>query len=253
MKPAKRAQMIWTADMRFYFKPIPGLTIVTLISLAILIALGTWQYQRLQWKTALLAEIDIAAEAPPIGSFTDIQRLLDDGKPVDFRRFGSDGNAQGTPFFLVFKPEQGRINWRVFSPVTQGGVTAFAALDLIQDQDRDGLEAGPEGPLPLVGYVRAYRVKPRGAARSSPEKNRWFGFNPIPDTYDWADQVPGYVDMRYYIDVVDGAEDAAALPVRKPDIRNNHFDYMLTWYGLAITLLVIYFIFHAKQGRLGRR
>ena len=43
---------------------VPGLT--TLVMLAILIALGTWQVERLQWKTALLAQMDAAEAAPGV-------------------------------------------------------------------------------------------------------------------------------------------------------------------------------------------
>ena len=59
--------------------------------------------------------------------------------------------------------------------------------------------------------------------------------------------------MRYYIDVVPGVTQAAELPLKRPNIRNNHLDYMLTWYGLALALLVIYLILHAQRGRLGLR
>jgi len=30
-------------------------------------------------------------------------------------------------------------------------------------------------------------------------------------------------------------------------IVNNHLDYALTWYGLAIVMLVIYFIFNTRK------
>jgi surfeit locus 1 family protein len=34
------------------------------------------------------------------------------------------------------------------------------------------------------------------------------------------------------------------------DIPNNHLAYALTWFGLALTLTVIYLLYHAKQDRL---
>ena len=59
--------------------------------------------------------------------------------------------------------------------------------------------------------------------------------------------------MRYYVDRVPGALDASLLPPKRPDIRNNHFDYMLTWYGLAIVMLIIYGVMHHREGRLSWR
>ena len=231
---------------------MPGLTIVTVIALAILISLGTWQYQRLQWKTKLLSEIDQVADAPPFRSVSEIQEALDAGRPIDFRRvqFGAETFENETPFF-VFTPSNRNVSWRVFRRIQQKQTTFFAAQETVSDNERSEALSTASQPVTLVGYVRLAR-KVRGAAKSTPEKNRWFGFNPMADTHDWADQVRGGADVRFYIDTVQGATSADVLPARRPEIRNNHFDYMLTWYGLAIVLFVIFLILHRRAGRLGR-
>lgn len=239
--------------MKAWFRPMPGLTIVTIIALAILIALGTWQYQRLQWKTALLADVEAVAEAPPFRSLNEVQNALESGQPIDFRRIAIE--AEYTPSahgpFFVFTPQNRDISWRVFSPVKASGITVFAALKTIPDKAKDAGINPPEGTVSAIGYVRLARPA-KGAAKSTPEKNRWFGFNPLPETDNWNNTVPGGADMRFYIDTVPGAQNADDLRPRRPDIRNNHFDYMLTWYGLALVLLVIYLIMHRRAGRLGR-
>lgn len=238
--------------MRLHFKPMPWLTVIVAICLAILISLGTWQYQRLQWKTALLAEVEAAVTAPPLRSFAEVQAALDAGQPVDFRRFGTSAQIVEiqTPF-LVFTGANRDISWRIFIPVQDSSGTAFAGLGLIADRERDsvsGYSAGEE--VALAGYVRVARKRERGMTKSTPEKNRWFGFNHMPETHGWADIAGVQADMRFYIDTVPGAKDAALLTARRPEIRNNHFDYMLTWYSFALILLIIYFILHRRAGRL---
>jgi len=124
----------------------------------------------------------------------------------------------------------------------------LAARNGIMDKtDIPSIEAGPDT---LTGYVRVAREANNAKVKSTPGKNRWFGFNTMPDSHNWSDQVDGGADMRFYIDAVQGATDASLLPPKRPDIRNNHFDYMLTWYGLAIVLLIIYGILHIREGRL---
>jgi len=238
--------------MKPYFHPLPGLTIVTGFAMIVLILLGSWQHKRLQWKTQLLSDIEMAANAEPFTSLSDVVKALDAGEPVDFRRFGSTLSPVfiDKPF-LVFTAQNRDISWRGFQPVHQQGRTVFAGLDMIADKNRDEVLARSGDDFPLAGYVRLARDNHRGMTRSTPEQNRWFGFNPLPDTHSWADAVYGEVDVRFYIDGVQDQSQAKALPPRKPDIRNNHFDYMLTWYGLAIVLLVIYLIFHYRAGRLG--
>ncbi len=41
-------------------------TLITAVMLAILVGLGVWQLQRLQWKLGLLAAIDHAEASPPV-------------------------------------------------------------------------------------------------------------------------------------------------------------------------------------------
>ncbi len=48
------------------FRPYPGVTIATVIATAILVGLGVWQLQRLQWKLALIAEVESHMTAPPL-------------------------------------------------------------------------------------------------------------------------------------------------------------------------------------------
>ena len=42
-----------------------GFTIFALAAFALLIGLGVWQLQRLQWKQGLIAEIETRTKAPP--------------------------------------------------------------------------------------------------------------------------------------------------------------------------------------------
>lgn len=234
--------------MRPYFKPLPGLTFITLVMLSILLGLGTWQYKRLGWKTALLAEIDQAANAAPLTSLEDVTRAIADKEPIDFRRI--EIAAEYVPFeqpLRVYQKREDDYGWRIFHPIRQGDYKTFAALDTIADGDS---YASPEATaVTLAGYVRIARdKKPR--TKSTPEQNRWFGFDPLPETNSWADKVPG-IDVRYYLDIEPGQTKAENLPAKYPLVRNNHLEYMITWYSLALILLVYYVLIHRREGRAG--
>ena len=57
---------------------------------------------------------------------------------------------------------------------------------------------------------------------------------------------------RYYIDALRIGE-KLTLPIGvdgKPKFRNQHLSYAITWYGLALSLLFVYFSYHLSSGRL---
>jgi len=238
--------------MRPFFKPYPGLTIFTVISLFILIGLGNWQSDRLEWKTNLLAEVELAATAEPFTSISEVTQALNNGQPVDFRRINAQGQvlARQTPFY-VYTRQKKQLSWRPFIAVKSVGQTVFAAITPVPDTEKLSYSvddiAGQD--LSLSGYVRLARGRVRGEAESTPSQNRWFSFNPIPDTNNWSDGVMGGAETRFYIDTVP-QKTFAELPIKRPDIRNNHLDYMLTWYGLALCLFIVYLILHVRAGRL---
>ncbi len=237
--------------MRLRFRPMPVLTLITVVSLAILIGLGTWQYQRLQWKTQLLAEIDQAANAAPFTSYQGVNQALANGEAIDFRRIGvkADFLSMEKPFF-VFSAQNKDISWVPYRLSENGGVLVFATGELVSDKNKQDSRTDAIDDQDLVGYVRLARANKQAAKQSSPDRNRWFGFNPLPETDNWGEMIADPVETRYYIDVVPRAISAEDLPIKRPDIRNNHLDYMLTWYGLALTMLAIYLIMHRREGRL---
>ena len=243
--------------MKIKFKPMPWLTVVVAICIAILIALGTWQYNRLQWKTALLADVEAAVTAPPFTSLDALHRAIQAEEPVDFRRIGFTASpAPGSLIYAVYAPEKGGIYWNLFRQYS-AAPDIFGRYTQVTDAKKPGGEArvaAPSAPEGNIGYVR--KVHEMGTVESiikskaSPDTNRWFKFN---QSGDWGQ---GDILTSHYIYITkvqsnaSGALDAADLPILRPDIPNNHFDYMLTWYSFALILLIIYFILHRRAGRL---
>lgn len=220
---------------------MPGLTVAVLICLPILLGLGLWQYQRWQWKTGILSEIDTAVTALPLQGISALTALGDE-TPVDFRRIQLDGVATG-PTWHVYRPV-GAIQWQPFRVVDAAGEMALVGFPTFDDRVKEAV-APPTLDGTRAGYVR--RIRPASGfekwlgAESSPETNRWFEINP---DGSW---LPG---LDIYIDLHPTERDAKALLVRRPDIANNHVSYMLTWWSFAIILLIIYAILHRRAGRL---
>jgi len=238
---------------RLSFKPMPGLSIVLAISVAILITLGVWQYNRLQWKTALLAEIEASVTAPPFKSLSELARAIHAEDPVDFRRIEFDATPiKGAKSYHLYSSQAGGIYWDVVEPLQS---QSYSVLAKTRELDNSAKAEAPKTVIEsdqkrFVGYAR--KTYPMGKieswvkSKANTETNRYFYFN---QTGDWYENIRIPRIEGYYIDVAK-ADTAAALPVMRPDIANNHFDYMLTWWSFALIFIIIYIILHKRAGRL---
>ena len=238
---------------KLHFRPMPALTVILALSVALLIALGVWQYQRLQWKTALLEDIEASVTAPPLTSLSDLTDAIAAGESVDFRRIGfTAAPIAGAPEYHLYKSQQGGIYWRVVQPLSDGRLTVLAKTETLESAVKDDQVVTPQETesAQYTGYVRKTyemaRVEGWVKSKANPETNRYFHFN---QTENWYEGLAGDVIEGYYIDV-QYADSADNLAVRRPEIANNHFDYMLTWWSFALIFIIIYLLLHKRAGRL---
>jgi len=222
---------------KIYFRPHPVLTLITVIGLAVLIKLGLWQHQRLAWKTELLASVEAAVNAPPFLSIDEIQASLDKQDFTEFRRVDIPAQlvTMDAPF-LVFTARNRDISWRRFQIAKGGDDYIFADVGTVADGQRGEVKVTAD-PIRLIGYVRTADWQETPQSDSTPDKNRWFGFNPSPDSHDWATLSGLPADSRFYIETVPGVLSGEGLPP-KP---------------LAIVLCIFYVLIHIRDGRAGRR
>jgi surfeit locus 1 family protein len=85
--------------------PARGLILLTVLStgaLAVLIGLGLWQLQRLQWKEGLIAEIEARVKAEPV-SLKEAVARAHAGEDVSYLRVRAGGklNGEGGARFAV--------------------------------------------------------------------------------------------------------------------------------------------------------
>lgn len=224
-----------------------GLTIAVAISLAILIVLGTWQLQRLAWKTKLLADIEAARTSAPV-SIDEILRLKAAGQDVEWRkvRLGCQDPANAGSPVILYGLADGEIAWRVVAPCRLAGRTEVIALERGVLHAMDGVvepTAIPRLPPPasVVGVVRLVSAA-SSLAPSSPERiDGGFRVRARDAAALAAVTGPGgaqdlYVSVETETPPATDLEPAAT----PPDIPNRHLEYALTWYGLAGALLAIY-------------
>jgi surfeit locus 1 family protein len=233
------------------FRPLTGPTLWTLPALLVLVALGLWQVQRLHEKDALLLSISERMAAPP-APLDDVLRLP--LAEVEFRHVKTEGR------FLHDKEAY------VYATEFDLGLGVHVLTPFLKNDNR--LVLVDRGHVPdayrspetrAAGQVQG-GVTVSGIVRLAGERN---SFTPPADErkmlWYWRDPegIARRLGITLEAPVVVVADDTPnpgglpAFPGYRMDIPNNHLQYAVTWFGLALTLLGVYLIYHVKNGRLG--
>lgn len=220
------------------FRPLLVMTVFSVVALAILLMLGRWQWERYEEKTAAaeepVAEMTIASYQPIPGGIQFVYGVR------------SDTRQQG---------------WRVFAPVAFGDTTVFIDADFIAevsppDADEVRFPAALRFGAPITGA--SIRPEPPPPLTMAPQLLRRAWFAPDLDAMGRNGGLENVAD--YYIAAAYVGEDGRATPnpfalAPGADVLPpaRHLGYALTWYGLALVLIVIYFAYHGSVGRLSFR
>ncbi|ANC91523.1 SURF1 family protein [Azospirillum humicireducens] len=246
------------------FRPSLGATLVTVIGLALAIGLGTWQLERLQWKTDLVARIASRIAEPPV----PLPARIDDASAWEFRPVTLSGHfLNDREILLIARPHQGRVGYELLVPFQRAdgaGILlvnrGFIPMDLRDPASRPAGQV--KGEVSVKGIVRL----PQQPGLFQPGNG-----TPQPGTA-WMRADPPAMAAALSLDRVApvlvemlpgqtfGPPDAGltgappgALAGIEPrvDLPNNHLQYALTWYGLAVTLAGIYVLSQRKRADTG--
>lgn len=225
-------------------------TLITIPALIVMVALGTWQLQRLAWKTDLLDRIDSRIVATPV----PLPAGMPDPAEWEYRRVVASGTyLPDAEFHLLANSLRGNPGYHLISPMERsdgGGLVmvsrGWVPADLKAPETRPGSEP-PLGEVQVTGIYRLPWEQGAFVADNVPGDNLWFW----PDLAAMGavlDQpVPGFM---IYQDRDPADPDAYPIGGQtRIDIPNNHLEYALTWYGFALALAGIYVAWHRKRAR----
>ncbi len=227
------------------FQPRLGTSIAALIAIAILIGLGTWQVNRLAWKQGLIAERQERWAAAAIPLPQDLSNLDE----VLHRRVTVKGVFQhDKELYLAGRSYKGTAGVGVVTPfVTDDGRGLLVYRGWVPSSREDRAtraEGNPEGEVTVEGVLLpgGWQGTTWMEPGNKPESNMWFFIDPSAMAEAAGLQNPiNPVYLGVYRD-----DPEASLPFTPPppmDLRNDHLQYALTWYALALVLLVIYVVY----------
>ena len=213
------------------------LTILALILLVVLISLGVWQTKRLAWKEGLIRQAEQAAQAPVIPLSEAL--ALDD---PEFRQvlLTCPGLARA-PFVELRSIEAGQTGRRLISLCSP---PSGRALLVDRGFIPEGIEARPQvladDSMPVVLTAVMRHSPPPSGMTPAPEGLTFYGrdLTGMAKALGAKGEVLPYA--FYAATSINPEIPALISAVPPPAFSNNHLGYALTWFGLAIALIVFY-------------
>jgi len=207
--------------------------------LAILLALGIWQLQRLQWKEAVLADIDARIMAVPVDVPQAPDLVADRFLPVTVT-----GDLTGQELHVL----------------TSGDGPGYRVIAVLETADRRIM--ADLGFVPL-----ADKALPRAASAVTITGNLHWpaevdGWTPAPDPANiwFARDVPtmaealGTEPLLVIVREMSGADlGVTPLPIDSSTIKNDHREYAITWFLLAFVWVIMTGLLMLRTARAPRK
>jgi surfeit locus 1 family protein len=231
--------------------PAPGrgrivaTALLVLATLAILLALGTWQVERLHWKERLLADIAERRSAEPV-PLAQVRSLAASGGDIEYRRVtitGTFDHARERHFFATF---EGRTGFYVYTPMrlADGHVLfvnrGFIPYEMKAPETRMAGEVA--GEQTLTGYARTRLAeKPSSIVPDNDLPKNIFYWKDL-DAMAASTGLSAESVLPFFVDADASVKNPGGWPkggVTQFDLPNSHLQYAVTWYGLAFALAVV--------------
>jgi surfeit locus 1 family protein len=223
-------------------------------ALAVLIGLGTWQLQRLAWKNTLIGAASERAAATPVAIPPEGEWAAIRPTDYEYRRVTVSGTFRHDLEIAVFTDlpsARGAFRgtgWWILTPLVQANGSViivnrgFVPADRKDPATRSSGQVS--GPVTLTGLLRATEERNTFTPADDPRANNWFTRDPAAiAAAKGLDRVaPFFVDADASAPggLPQGGETRLVFP-------NRHFEYALTWYGLALALIGVYAAFAVRQ------
>jgi surfeit locus 1 family protein len=216
-------------------------SVVALGMFCVLLALGSWQIQRLHWKLDLIEARRAALEAPPVLATAGDLLVL-----PEFRRVTVAGVLLNDhEFYLAAQFRGDQSGWHVITPLRleDGGAVLIDRGFVPPDRkSQDTRSAGlTSGPVSITGILRHPHGPGMFTPANQPHDDIWFLIDPP--------AMAKQAGIDHLPDIVIDADDtpnAGGFPIggqTPTTLDNPHLQYAITWFSLAALLGVVYLLY----------
>ena len=211
-------------------------SIFVFFSIVLFCSLGTWQIYRLQWKLDLISEINNGLSSKPINysnsRVINYQKVRFNGKfDLDKQIYLYNLNSKGVPGFDIITPI--KLNTNEVLLVNRGWIEK----KLKNNENINKIETKSfEGIIKIITKPNPF--KPQNDIKN----NVWYSLKLV-DLQNFT----GYKLNNFVLILQNNQNNLIENKTVSPDLPNNHLKYAITWYSVALSILLYFLYFRKKQ------
>ncbi len=213
---------------KFLFSVFVYFIILTLLSL------GFWQIYRLNWKLELIEQIENSLKKYPV-ELSNIEKK-------NYLRIKTSGDIDfDKQIYLYNLNDAGKPGFEVINPIKIGDENYLMNRGWIPFEKKDLPEINLVDQNQIVGTLMLQTKPSTFKPENDIEKNYWFTLN--------REDVLKFTGRNFsdYVIYLNGEYKIPKPRVITAKISNNHKKYAITWFSMAISILLIYLYFRKKN------
>ena len=200
----------------------------------VLLSLGSWQLYRLNWKLNLISEIENSLKNDPVE--------LSKSDKKNYLRIKTSGQIDFDKQIYIYNlNKSGKPGFEVINPILIGNENYLINRGWISFDQKDQSEINFVNEDKIIGTLKLQTKASTFKPENDIEKNYWFTLN--------RDDVFKYTGKNFsnFIIYLNGDYKTPEPKVITANISNNHKKYAITWFSMAISILLIYLYFSRKN------
>ncbi len=199
-----------------------------------LLSLGFWQIYRLNWKLELIEQIENSLKNDPV-ELSNIEKK-------NYLRIKTIGEIDfDKQIYLYNLNDNGKPGFEVINPIKIGNENYLMNRGWIPFEKKDLPEINLVDQNQIVGTLMLQTKASTFKPENDIEKNYWFTLN--------REDILKYTGRNFseYVIYLNGDYKIPKPRVITAKISNNHKKYAITWFSMAISILLIYLYFRKKN------
>ena len=209
-------------------------SVFVIFFILVFFALGSWQLVRLNWKNNLILEIENSLKNPPVE--------LTNSNVENYLKIKTSGSIDlEKQIYLYNLNDTGTPGFEVINPILINDTNYLINRGWIPFEKKNSQEINVFDENNIIGTLKLQGRKNIFKPDNDLEENYWFSLN--------RDDILKFTGKEFskYVIYLNGNYQVPKPKKITANISNNHQKYALTWFSLAISILLLYLYFRKKN------